>query len=122
MPGAHEPREEFVNQLEHLLRADLRRRDLAAGGHTWWPESRAGFALAAAAVVIASMALGGGVVAASYEASLSEQRELLLNTFEQRAALAQQRHALATQRMRDVQQRVSIGVEPQESMTDARIK
>ena len=122
MPGAHEPREEFVNQLEHLLRADLRRRDLAAAGRTWWPQSRAGFALAAAAVVIVSMALGGGVVAASYEASLSEQRELLLNTFEQRAVLAQQRHALATQRLRDVQQRVSIGVEPQESMTDARIK
>ena len=122
MPGAHEPREEFVNQLEHLLRADLRRRDLAAGGHTWWPQSRAGFALAAAAVAIVSMALGGGVVAASYEASLSEQRELLLSTFEQRAVLAQQRHALATQRLRDVQQRVSIGVEPQESMTDARIR
>jgi hypothetical protein len=119
MSGAHEPREEFVNQLELQLRADLRRRNLAAGAHTWMPQSRIAVALAIAAVAIASMALGGGVVAAAYEARLSEQRDVLLETVEGRAAIAKQRLALATQQLRNVQQRVAVGIEPTESVPDA---
>jgi hypothetical protein len=45
MSGPHEPREEFVNQLELRLRADLRRRDLRSGAHTWMPQSRVAAAL-----------------------------------------------------------------------------
>jgi outer membrane protein TolC len=123
MSGAHQPREEFVNQLELLLRADLRRREVAAAeAHPWMPQSRTAVVLAAAAVVIVSMAMGGGVVAAAYEARLGEHRELLLGTFEQRAAIATQRLALATDQLRNVQQRVSIGIEPQESVRDAQFK
>jgi outer membrane protein TolC len=122
MSGAHEPREEFVNQLELQLRADLRRRNLAAGAHTWMPQSRIAVALAIAAVAIASMALGGGVVAAAYEARLSEQRDVLLETVEGRAAIAKQRLALATQQLRNVQQRVAVGIEPTESVPDAQFK
>ena len=122
MSGAHEPREEFLNQLEFQLRADLRRRDLAAGVRTWMPQSRIAVALAIAAVVIVSMAIGGGVVAAAYEVRLNEQRDLLLGTFEQRAAIAKQRLALATQQLRNVQQRVSVGIEPQESVPDAQLR
>ena len=45
MSGAHEPREEFVDELEHQLRADLRRRALAAGTGSWMPQSRVAAAL-----------------------------------------------------------------------------
>jgi outer membrane protein TolC len=122
MSRPHEPREEFVNELERRLRADLRRRDLAPGAHTWMPQSRIAAALAIAAVVIVSMALGGGVVAAAYEARLSEQRDLLLATVQQRAAIAKQRHSLASQQLREVQKRVELGIEPRESVTDAQFK
>lgn len=122
MSGAHEPREEFLNQLELQLRAGLRRRDLAAGTRTWMPQSRIAVAFASVALVVVSMAVGGGVVATAYEARLNEQRDLLLATFEQRAELAKQRLALATQQLRDVQQRVSIGIERQESVPDAQFK
>ena len=122
MSGAHNPRDEFVNQLEHHLRADLRRRALAGRAHPWMPRSRNAIALAIAAVAIASMAVGGGVVAVAYETRLSEQRDLLLGNFEQRAILAKQRHALVTQQLRDMEQRVSVGLEPQETVLDVRFK
>ena len=121
MSGPHEPREEFLNQLELQLRAGLRRRDLA-GTRTWMPQSRMAVAFASVALVVVSMAIGGGVVATAYEARLNEQRDLLLSTFEQRLVLAKQRLALATQRLGDLEQRVSIGIERQESVPDARFK
>jgi hypothetical protein len=122
MSGAHNPREEFVNQLEHHLRADLRRRDLAARAHTWMPRSRGALTLAIATVAVASLAVGGGVVAVAYETRLSEQRDQLLGNFEQRAIFAKQRLALATQQLREMEWRVSVGTEPQESVLDARFK
>jgi hypothetical protein len=122
MSGAHKPREEFVNQLELHLRADLRRRALGASVHTWMPQSRIAVAVGIGAIAVVSMALGAGVVAAAYEARLSEQRDLLLATFEQRAIIAKSRLALAQKRLTDLQQRVSIGIEPQESVRDAQLK
>jgi outer membrane protein TolC len=68
------------------------------------------------------MAVGGGVVAVAYEARLSEQRDLLLGNFEQRAILAKQQLALTTQQLREMEQRVSVGIEPQESVRDVRFK
>lgn len=122
MSGAHEPREEFLNQLELQLCADLRRRKRSGGARTSLPQSRIAVALAIAAVAIASMAIGGGVVAAAYQARFNEQRDLLLGIFEERAAIAKQRLALATQQLRQVQERVSIGVEPEESVSDMQFK
>ena len=75
-----------------------------------------------AAIVIVSMAMGGGVVAAAYQARLSEQRDLLLGTVEQRAAIAKQQLALATEQLQNMRQRVSVGTEPQESVADAQFK
>ena len=122
MSGAHEPREEFVNQLELQLRMDLRRRAIAAPRGSWMPQSRLAAAAALAAVAIVSLAVGGGVVAAAYETRLNSQRDVLLENFEQRALIAKQRLALATQQLRDAQQRVSIGIEPRESVLDAQSK
>jgi hypothetical protein len=122
MSGAHDPREEFVSQLELQLRADLRRRDLAPATPAWMPQSRLAVAFAIAAVVIVSMAMGGGVVASAYQARLSEQRDLLLGTVEQRAAIAKQQLALATEQLQNLRERVSIGTERQESVADAQFK
>jgi outer membrane protein TolC len=123
MSGAHEPRREFVDHLELLLRADLRRQSLAKGTWSWLPRSRIAAALAVAAVVIVSMAVGGGVVATAYEAKRVEQRSLLLETFEQRAVIAKQRLALLTQQLRDAQERVAVGLEPDEGVaSDIRAK
>ena len=122
MSGAHEPRQEFVNDLELRLRADLRRRSLAAGTGSWLPQSRVAAALTIAAVAIVSMAVGGGVVATAYEARLNEQRDLLLDTFQQRAEVAKQRLALAMRQLRDAQERVSIGIEPPEAVRDMRYR
>jgi hypothetical protein len=121
---AHEPREEFVSALEIRLRTDLRRQSFASAPQpwSWMPQSRWATGLALGAVMIVSMALGGGVVAATYEARLGEQRDVLLATFEQRLAIAQQRLALANRQLQEIQQRVSVGTEAPEGVLDMRSK
>jgi hypothetical protein len=122
MSGAHEPREDFVNQLELRLRADLQRRLAAARPRPWFPQSRLALAGMVLAVSIGSMAMGGGIVAATYEARLSEQRELLLETFQQREALARQRLALATQQLQTVKERVSVGIDPPDAVSSVQVR
>lgn len=122
MSAAHNPREDFVNQLELQLRSCLRRRDLTAGSSGWLMRSKTSAALAIAAVALVSMAVGGGVVATAYEAQFNEQRDLLLRTFDARAVIAKQRLALATEQLHDLQQRFSIGTESHESVADAQVK
>lgn len=120
--GAHEPREAFVDELETRLRAELRRLSLASAARTWsWmPQTRWAAGLALSTMMVVSMALGGGVVAASYEARLSEQRDVLLASFHQRFAIAQQRLALAKRQLQEQEQRVSVGIAPPETLLDIR--
>ena len=122
MSGAHEPREEFVNQLELQLRADLRRRNLATGPRLWTLQSTRAAALTIAAIALGSMALGGGVVATAYEVRLSEQRNVLLETMEQQAVIARQRLALAIQQLQEAERRVSVGIAPGDSVSDAQFR
>ena len=119
---AHEPREEFVDELESRLRGELRRLRLAPVTPTWsWmPQSRWAAGLALSAMMVVSMALGGGVVAATYEARLGEQRDVLLAAFDQRFAIAQQRLALTKRRLQEQEQRVEIGMAPPETVLDMR--
>jgi outer membrane protein TolC len=58
----------------------------------------------------------------AYEARLCEQRDLLIGNVEHRAILAKLRIALVTQQLVDMEQRVSVGLEPQESVRDVRFK
>ena len=120
----HEPREEFVDELESRLRADLRRQRLASSARSWsWmPQSQWSAGLALGAVMVVSMALGGGVVAATYEARLGEQRDVLVAAFDQRFAIAQQRLALAKRQLQDAEERVSIGMAEPETVRDLRFK
>jgi hypothetical protein len=123
MSGAHEPREDFMNQLELRLRADLRHRHrTAARPRAWILQSRWALAGMVLALAIGSMAMGGGIVAARYEARFSEQRDLLLQSFEQRDVLARQRLALVTQQLRDVQQRVAVGIDPADAVSAIQVR
>jgi outer membrane protein TolC len=111
-----------VSQLEDRLRAELDRPRLAPPAPGWMPRSRLGLALATAAVVIVSMAMGGGVVAAAYEAQQNELRDMLVGTFEQQAAIAAQRLDMARRQLRVAEDRLAVGLEGQAAVGDARLK
>jgi hypothetical protein len=121
MSSAHQPREAFVSQLEDRLRAELRRRE-PDPGFGWMPRSRLAMAFGVALIVVVSMAAGGGAVAAAYEARLGEQRDALVSTLQQRAAIAQKQLELVRGQMDHVQQRIEVGMEKPHALLDARLK
>ena len=86
------------------------------------PQSRFAMALGMALIVIVSMAVGGGAVAVAYEARLGEQRETLVSALQQRAAIAQKRLDLARGQLHTVEQRISVGLEPQEARLEAQLR
>jgi hypothetical protein len=122
MSNPHEPREAFVTQLEQRVRSDFQRRSRVAPAPGWLLQSKARLVLAAVALVVVSMAIGGGVVAAAYEAERSAQRNMLVETLEQRAELARRRLALATQQLREEEQRVAVGIGDHARSREARLK
>jgi len=115
--GRHEPSEHFVHRLEEVIRAESRRHSVAERPRR---VSRPVFALAAAAVVMISMAIGGGAVSLAYEAQRSEQRDRLVASYEQRVTLARQRASLAAEQLKSVESRASIGVVNPDAARDAR--
>jgi len=118
MRTTHEPDDDFVNRLELEIGAELRRRR-AAPPASWLFRTRLRVTAAAAMLAVVSMAAGAAVVAASYHAKDSEQRDQLVSAYEQRVSLATQRYALANDRMRITEQRVSVGTaDPLEAMQD----
>jgi hypothetical protein len=122
MSNQHIPRDAFVSQLEARLRADLGRQRLATPAPQWLPRSTRGLVLATATLVAISMAVGGGVVAAAYQAQQNEQRDLLVGTYEQRAELARRRLDLARRQLEEVQGRVAVGLEVPLNVGAARLK
>jgi len=122
MSNRHEPRDAFVSQLEDRLRAELDRQRLAPPAPGWMPRSKLGLALATAAVVVVSMAVGGGVVAAAYESQQNELRDMLVGTYEQQAAIARQRLALVRQQLQVAEGRAAAGLAGPAAVGDARVK
>ena len=122
MSNRHEPRDGFVSGLEDRLRGELTRHRVAAPAPRWIPQSKRGLVLATAAIVLVSMVIGGGVVAAAYQAEQNELRDMLLGTYQQRLDLAAQRAELARQQLREVEGRVAIGIETPAVAGDARLK
>lgn len=116
MRDQHEPHDAFVDRLEREIGAEVTRRRRSgslsrpAPWTRWMPESPITAALSAAGIVIVSMAIGGGVVAASYQAQNNQYRNLLLASYEQRVALASQRVATINDELKAARQRVSVGV------------
>jgi hypothetical protein len=125
MPDTHAPRDEFVQRLAEQIRVEFRRRPSPVHGSRWtqWLlQSPVKAAAAVALLVVLSMSLGGIVVAAAYQVQNNEQRAVLIANFEQRAALAAQRAAMAAEEVRNAQQRVSVGIEGQDAVFEARAK
>jgi outer membrane protein TolC len=122
MQHPHEPRESFVADLERTVIAERRRRQELSATAPWLTRSRLNLGMAAVGLVIISMAVGGGVVAAAYQAQASERRDSLASIYEQRAALAREQLALAEQDLRRAERRVAIGVEGQEITLDIQLK
>lgn len=113
----HEPSEHFVRRLEDVIRTEIRRPSVA---NRTGRVSRPVFALAAAAVILISMAIGGGAVSLAYESQRTDLRDRLVASYEQRVELAKKRAALAAAQLKAVEGRVAVGVESQDSAQDAR--
>ena len=128
MSDRHEPRDAFVSRLEGDITAEVRRRQRSAPAETatawprWLLHSPLRAALSMVALVIVSMAIGGGIVAARYQAESKQMRDLLVANYEQRLQLATQRANLVKEQLRAVEQRVSVGVEGQDAVFEARFK
>jgi outer membrane protein TolC len=125
MSDTHEPREQFVEQLAERIHAEFSRRPSMVRSPRWtqWLlQSPLKAAAAVAILVLISMGLGGIVVAAAYQAQNNEQRAVLIANFEQRAALANQRVAMAREELKNAEQRVSVGLESQDVVLEARFK
>src|SRR5262245_49781052 len=112
MRDHHDPHDGFVDRLEREITAEVTRRrrsgqaPRAASWTRWIPQSPVKAAFAAALLVIVSMAIGGGVVAASYQAQNNQHRDLLIANYEQRVALASQRVATLNGELLAAQKRV----------------
>ena len=125
MRNQHEPRDQFVERLADQIHVEIQRRNrvLEAPPWTrWLVQSPLKAAAAIAALVIISMGIGGVVVAATYQAQTNEQRNILIASYDQRAALAQQRLAIAREYLKEAEQRLSVGLEGHEVVHEARFK
>jgi outer membrane protein TolC len=67
------------------------------------------------------MAVGGGVVAASYEAQQNQLRESLIDVYELREDLARRRLALARQQLEEIEGRVSVGIQSVAAVLEKRL-
>jgi hypothetical protein len=122
MSNQHEPRALFVTQLEERVRSAFERRRLAAPAPGWLAQSRLRLALAAVALVLVSMAIGGGVVAAAYQAQRSDELRTLMERFVPRVDLARSRLALAKQQLAAEEQRMGNGTGDQVRAREARLR
>jgi hypothetical protein len=122
MKGKHEPDNEFIEKLEWQIGHEVRRRNRTASEPSWLERLHAVPRLALAGLILASMSLGAGVVAAAYQAQGNERRDMLKAGFERRARLARERLALTKEQLQNMERRFSLGVGSREDVLDARFK
>lgn len=122
MRDRHEPNDEFVEKLEWQIGREVRRRNRAADAPRWTTWSPAKAFAAVAALMLVSMAIGGAVVAAAYQAQSNERRDQLTSNLEQRADLARKRLALVTEQMQAAEQRHSMGLANKTELIEGQIK
>lgn len=106
----HEPTDGFVERLESQIVGEIRRRNHDAQAPRWATWSAAQVSVAAALLIIGSMALGGAAVAASYESQNNELRAQLTTSYSHRADLARQRRDLAAKEEKAAQVRFNVGM------------
>ena len=128
MSGKHQPNSEFVEKLEGEINREVRRRNRSAQAPQvgwmprWMPQSRGTAALALMGLMLVSMGLGGAAVAAAYQAQGNQRRDVLLSGFERRADLARAALKIATDKQRDTERQVSLGLANQEHLLEGRAK
>ena len=125
MREKHVPDLAFVERLESQIGADVRRRNRYADMPRWtrWlAQSPLKAAVAVGLLILLSMGIGGIVVAAAYQAQSTEERQAVKARANQRVALAQQRVSLAADAVRLAERQTSVGVEPQDTLFEARFK
>jgi len=93
MHDQHEPRNEFVDRLEWHITREVRRRNRSTQSYRSIPLWRTKALLGILLLIVGSMAVGGVVVAASYQAENNERRDLLVSAYERRAELARHEDA-----------------------------
>ena len=111
MQDRHEPSDRFIERLGQDIGAEVRRRNRQPSQPPWWPAFGLKTVAAAAALVLVSMAVGGAVVAATYQNENREQREALASLYERKIQLAQLQLDAAKQQLQAAERRVSVGLE-----------
>jgi hypothetical protein len=122
MQDKHEPHEDFVAKLEWHVKREVRQRNRIAQAPVWVNWSRARMLTAVGCLMLASMAAGGAVVAAAYEAQSNERRNQLSSNFEERLRLAETRLGALKNDLQLIQQRVSVGVASNMELLESRNK
>ena len=125
MRDKHVPDLEFVERLQSQIGADIRRRNRYDELPRWsrsLAQSPIKAAVAAGLLMLVSMGVGGIVVAAAYQAQSNEQRGALKAHFTQLVSLAQSRVGLASEALKTAERQFNVGVEPQDTMLEARFK
>lgn len=133
MRDTHAPDSEFVERLHSQIGAEIRRRNRYAElpgpspvegprWTRWLAQSPLKAAVAVAVLILLSMAVGGIVVAAAYQAQTNEQRDVLRQRARQQVDLARLRLDVAANALKLAERQTSTGVEPQDTLLDARFK
>jgi hypothetical protein len=120
MQDRHEPSDRFIERLGQDIGAEVRRRKLQPPPAPWWQAAGLRTVAAAAVLVAVSMAIGGAVVAASYQNENREQREALASLYERKIQLAQLQLDAARQQLQAAERRVAVGLENSTAATDQR--
>src|SRR5262245_25165069 len=119
MRDTHVPDEPFVDRLETTIVRELQQRRTAGPAFGWMPRWSLKAALAVAMLVMVSMGIGGAVVAMAYQARGDQHVDLLTASYRAQLEISQKRAELAMQQLRTAEQRVSLGIEPQDTLLDA---
>ena len=114
----HQPTDAFVARLESSIVGEVRRRNLRSAAPRWAAWSTRQVAAAAAILMIGSMALGGAVVAASYESQNNEQRAQLVASYNQRIQLARQRLDLTAKEEVAARVRFNVGMSDDKTLLE----
>lgn len=122
MHDRHAPSDEFTARLEARIGREVRQRNAAAQPSGWRPRLQTRALLAVAGLVLVSMAIGGGVVAAAYQAQNNEQRDLLVLRYQRRLDAAMALFDAENGRLRAVEQQRSVGLATEEAVLEARTK
>src|SRR5262249_4956978 len=122
MVGKHEPSDEFIEKLEWEVAGEVRRRNRDAPIPRWMPQSGRKAAVVLTGIVLVSMAMGAGGVAAAYQVQGKQRRDDLISGLEQRARVAQRSLELVKQVLASTQKKLSIGAANQVNVLEDSAK